>query len=395
MSEILNVLEKPHSDENISKKEYHSYSPYLQSFKPNDEIRITIQNQDLYVLPHESYINVTGTITLSTNTTTAVQDLAKLKNNCLAHLFDEIRYEINGVEIDRTRYVGLTTTLKNYASLNSQESKMLENSGWFEGLDKVLQKDSFNFSIPLKCLLGFAEDFNKILINCKHELILLMSKTMENSFYSDIGAAKFKLTINNIIWKIPHISLNDQAKLQMLNIIKSGNSLPISFRSWDCYTNPSLVDGTHHVWNVKLSANRERPRFAIIAFEENGKLITNNLANLKVHLNSESYPYADLNLKFDQDHFATLYDMYAKFQQSYYMRESHPLLTSTEFKNKAPIAIIDLSYQNETVKTGPIDVKVSIELSAASGRNTKAYCLLIHDRLVEYSPLTGLVHKIV
>jgi len=40
---------KPFSDDSISKKEYHSYSPYQQSFKPNDEIRITIQNQDLYV----------------------------------------------------------------------------------------------------------------------------------------------------------------------------------------------------------------------------------------------------------------------------------------------------------------------------------------------------------
>jgi len=35
---------------------------YNQTFKPNDEIRITIQNQDLYVLPHESYLNFQGII---------------------------------------------------------------------------------------------------------------------------------------------------------------------------------------------------------------------------------------------------------------------------------------------------------------------------------------------
>lgn len=52
MNEVLAVREKTYSDESISKKEYHTYSPYQQSFKANDEIRITIQNQDLYVLPH-------------------------------------------------------------------------------------------------------------------------------------------------------------------------------------------------------------------------------------------------------------------------------------------------------------------------------------------------------
>lgn len=395
MSDILNVNQKSQSDDNITKKEYHSYSPYLQSFKPNDEIRITIQNQDLYVLPHESYINVIGSITLDASTAATTTSQATLKNNCLAHLFDEIRYEINGIEIDRTRYVGITSTLKNYISLNSQESKMLENAGWFEGIDKILPNGSFNFSIPLKFLLGFAEDFNKVVVNCKHELILLMCKSMENSFYNKIGQEKYNLSIDSMTWKIPHISLNDTAKLQMLNVIKSGNVLPISFRSWDCYVNPSLLNGTHHTWTVKLAANRERPRYAIIAFEDNEKFISNNLANLKVHLNSETYPYDDLNLNFDRNRFATLYDMYAKFQQTYYMRDLQPLLTSTEFKNKAPIAIIDLSYQNESVKTGAIDVRVSIELSEPCKITTKAYCLLIHDRLVQYNPLDGLVHKIV
>jgi len=47
MNEILNVREKVYSDESISKKEFHTFSSYNQTLKPNDEIRITIQNQDL------------------------------------------------------------------------------------------------------------------------------------------------------------------------------------------------------------------------------------------------------------------------------------------------------------------------------------------------------------
>jgi len=62
MNEILNVREKAYSDESISKKEFHTYLSYNQTLKPNDEIRISIQNQDLYVLPHESYLNFQGII---------------------------------------------------------------------------------------------------------------------------------------------------------------------------------------------------------------------------------------------------------------------------------------------------------------------------------------------
>jgi len=60
VNEVLNVQEKVYSDESISKKEFHTYSSPNQTFKPINEIRVTIQNQDLYVLPRESYLNFRG-----------------------------------------------------------------------------------------------------------------------------------------------------------------------------------------------------------------------------------------------------------------------------------------------------------------------------------------------
>ena len=51
-----------------------------------------------------------------------------LGNNCVAFLFYEIRYELNGVEINRNRNVGITSTLKNYVSLTSGEDKNMENA---------------------------------------------------------------------------------------------------------------------------------------------------------------------------------------------------------------------------------------------------------------------------
>jgi len=72
--------------------------------------------------------------------------------------------------------------------------------------------------------------------------------------------------------------------------------------------------------------------------------------------------------------------MYCKFQTSYYNRSESPLLSPTEFKTKAPIIVIDLSYQNEI--SGPIDVRISIELAKPTIENVQVYCMLIHDRIV-------------
>lgn len=396
MSSIINVLGVPLSDDNIIKKDYHTYTPYLQSFNNNDEIRISIQNQDLYVLPSQSFIYVEGSVEdIDNKKLAATSANLRLKNNIVAHLFDEIRYELNGIEIDRTRHLGVSSTIKNYVSLMSMDAHVMENAGWNKIDDLNVLNGHFNFYVPLKVLLGLAEDFNKIMLNCKHELILLRSKSDDNLVYSTSSTEKPKITIKNISWRIPHVHLSDSSKINMIKIIQKGVNLPITFRSWDCHYNPQLATGTNHIWNVKLSASRERPRFVLVAFLRDNKFVNCDLTNLKVHLNSESYPYDDLNIKFGQERFAILYDMYVRFQQSYYMKEPNPLLTCQEFKNKAPIIVIDVSHQNESVTNGPVDIKIEFETGTNIPEKTSAFCILIHDRLIEYSPLTGLVRKVI
>jgi len=74
----------------------------------------------------------------------------------------------------------------------------------------------------------------------------------------------FKLEMTNITWKIPHVTSSDFANLKMYDIIKGGVNQPIAFRSWYSYANPTLGYGSQHNWNVKLSANHEKPKFVII-----------------------------------------------------------------------------------------------------------------------------------
>lgn len=70
------------------------------------------------------------------------------------------RYELNEIEIDRTRYLGITSKIKSYISLNAV---------WNEERD--LAPSLFNFCVPLNRLLGWVVIPNV----SKHDLILLRS----------------------------------------------------------------------------------------------------------------------------------------------------------------------------------------------------------------------------
>uniref|UniRef100_A0A1B0GCS8 Double jelly roll-like domain-containing protein n=1 Tax=Glossina morsitans morsitans TaxID=37546 RepID=A0A1B0GCS8_GLOMM len=120
-------------------------------------------------------------------------------------------------EIDRTRHLGITTEIKNFTSLNKRESENLLNAGWssFNNEELTIVSAYFNFCIPLKMLLGFAEDFKKMVVNSKHELILLRSKDDKRAITTTLANEQIKLSILNITWKMSHVQLADAYKLEV------------------------------------------------------------------------------------------------------------------------------------------------------------------------------------
>lgn len=402
MSDLLNISESPRYDESITRKAYHTYTPFIESYNINDVIRICIQNQDLILLPSESVLYVEGTLFDDKG---SANDNVQLTNNCVAFMFDEIRYELNGIEIDHVRNLGITSSMKNYISINPHESAMFRNAGWSITDNRALKISDglFNYCVPLAMLLGFAEDYKKIVPNAKHELVLIRAKTNNNSVATTIAGYQFK--INKIAWKMPHIALSDAHRLKLYQTIQGSRPIQMSFRSWDLYEYPNLPNSTHHIWRVKTSTQLEKPRFIIFALQTNkmnniketpSEFNHCKLSNFKVHLNSEVYPYDNLNVSYESNRYALVYHMYSKFQESYYGISSSPLLDSNKFKNVAPIMVVDCLHQSEVIKSGPVDVKIEFEtLNGGIVDNTSAFCLLLHDRLVEYSPLNGDVKKLV
>ncbi|KAJ8933441.1 hypothetical protein NQ314_013998 [Rhamnusium bicolor] len=115
----------------------------------------------------------------------------------------------------------------------------------------------------------------------------------------------------------------------------------------------------------------QTPRHAIIAFHKAGKgkiaadmsIFDNcSLQNIRIFLNSEIYPYNDLYLDYENNKFVTLHEMFANFQESYYLHKTtQPICNLMEFKSHAPLTHIDCSRQKETLQTGSIVMRIEFE----------------------------------
>ncbi|KAL6417620.1 hypothetical protein ACFW04_014423 [Cataglyphis niger] len=279
-----------------------------------------------------------------------------LGNNFIAFMFDEIRYELDGVEIDRNRNVGITSTLKNYVTISSDRTMIMRNAGWDA---QTNANGYFNFY------------YKRIVINARHKLILIRSRNDKNCL---IGNLALEPVINIF-------------KIQCMD-----------FRSLDFYEFPLLQGITKHSWATQL----EKPRYVVFAdrknvmSEETSRFDDCRLNNVKLYLNSECYPYDDMNLAFDKNRWSILYDTYQRFCKNYYgYMYLEPSLTVTQFLHNGPFVIIYYSRQNESVKSATVDVRLEFECKENVLMNTTAYCLIIHDCMIQYNPLTNVVRKMI
>ncbi|KAI4468137.1 hypothetical protein MML48_2g00013811 [Holotrichia oblita] len=139
-----------------------------------DEIRIVIPEIDRYTSPSESELVIEGKLRLSSDVSKN-SATASLIHDAEAFMFSHIRYIISGVEVDEVRNVGITSAMKEYFSYSPSYVNKLENCGWDVGTGKALimdTKGNVNICIPLKMLMGFAEDFKQVVMNVSQELVL-------------------------------------------------------------------------------------------------------------------------------------------------------------------------------------------------------------------------------
>jgi len=99
---------------------------------------------------------------------------------------------------------------------------ILRNAGWDA---QTTATGYFNFCVSLYVLLGFCEDYKRVVINTRHELILIRMRNNNNCLTGDPATEPtlelFKSTMPR---RMPHVLLSEINKLSMLRALESGLS---------------------------------------------------------------------------------------------------------------------------------------------------------------------------
>lgn len=398
----FDIYQPINTDESIVKVESRTYLPFIKSFNNSDAIEITVNRPDCWLLMYDAAIIIKGKLTRTQGT-----GEVKFVNNAGAFLFDSISYELCGTEVEMARDPGIISTIRGYLCYEDDNTKELQISSWNYPNNPAINTDgSFIFRIPVQHLFNFFKDYQFAMCG-KQTFRLVRSQNDNNAIKITHGSTKDstagKITIDSIELKVKHIYPNDVLKMDLLNAIRSNKTILMPFRKWEIHELPSLPSGgTKEIWAVKTSTEIECPRYIICCFQTNKKNNIDedptlfdhlNISDVRALLNSDIIPQENLHLNFDQNDYAEAFQNYINFAYSYGCKRKFPLLSFDEFKQKA-LHVLDCSRRDETFKSATIDVKVEIESLRGFPKNTRSYCVIVHDCVVEYKPLSEEVKKI-
>ncbi|XP_065654587.1 uncharacterized protein LOC136081217 [Hydra vulgaris] len=301
-SEVLNFTEMPIVDNGIERFEFPEYEPAARTNLNNTrEIRINIEQQDLFTLPSEAYLLFEGQLVKADGTAYANTDAVTLTNN------------------------GRATTMLGML-------KYLNDFQLAQGLNQLWYKDNSTTAV-LGDNPGDGDD---------------------DAIFKLASVALGKVNLNKVSLFIPHVISSDVEKISLYKSIESKVTLPVSFRARQCDTVPvSLANSFFLRLSVKTSS--ERPRDIIVPFQTNNDGDQNanasifdhcDLKNIYIMLNQERYPSVNDNLSFPNQQFSSAYRDAAGFNEKFYgMNEliTRSNITPSDYKDLYPLFIFDVS----------------------------------------------------
>ena len=427
MNSILRITDPILKDDSIDKYEDIAYEKIAGTNlnAPGQDIRLTIETQDIFTYPSESYLIVEGYLEKNVNPPNATEynrdtDLITLTNNGIMHLFKRIRYDLSGQEIENLVHPGQATTMLGLLKYPDDFSKSKGlNQLWYKDTNTnatignngnagfsvrrhyIFSSDPVGtFRIPLKHIFGFCEDYDKIVYGLKHNLTLTRNNNNDAIYRNNndtAGAAMVdgRVILTEISWFMPHVTPADQYKMELYKIIERKEKIPVGYRMLQC-DSASVPQAKKFSWRLSVKSSPEVPRFIIIGFQagksnnqqQNPSIFDNvDIINIYAMLNSTRYPTVDYNIDFAKNIFSRVYGDAAEFRSKFFNMDeliSNPNFTPLEYRLMYPLFLFDVSKQSEKLKYSTTDIQIKMDFKDNAPPNTQVYGVIISDRLINF-----------
>ena len=236
MESILDIKENYTEDDSIKSLETYAYQPISGTqLNGAGQISIRIENQDAFFYPKRSWLQIEGKLIKADNTNYVDADNVSLINNGLMHLFDNIKYELSGQEIESLYHPGCATTMLGLSkySKSFNDSQGLNgcwkldtslaaadaNTGFKSRHDYIIEKSNpkgtFRFAIDLEHIFGFCDDYDKVMYGFVHTLTLVRGASSNNAIFKNAAAAIGKIDIDKLSWMMPRLEPNEEKKYHL------------------------------------------------------------------------------------------------------------------------------------------------------------------------------------
>ena len=443
MADILQITEDIPVDDSIYEYEYKEYNPIVGTDLNRGSIVLTIESQDIYTHPAESFLVIEGQLAapvappLAGVGPYADADVVTLINNGIMYLFSDVRYHLASHEIEvlqnpghATTMLGLLKYLDDFTKSqglnqlwlpdtnidNNNEANKVENLGYKKRNEYIIQtsdpKGTFSFKIPLKHFLGFCEDYKKILYGMQQRLTLTRTNN-DNAIFRTAATDAGIVRLDKIRWFMPHVIPSDAYRLQLDKVIEKKEKLPVGYRMLQCDTSQVPTNQKSFTWRLGVKSSPDIPRFIIVGFQsdknnnqERNPAIFDHLyvRNIYVTLNAKRYPDTDYDNDFTKNQYSRIYGDASSFRKKFFNMDelvSNSGINPPDYKNLFPLYVFDVTKQSEKLKTSVSDIhiKAFFDNGPAGGinppANTMAYAVIISDRLFHFvsdgSKITNIV----
>ena len=445
MADILQITEDIPVDDSIYEYEYKEYNPIVGTDVNRGSIVITIEAQDIYTHPAESFLIIDGQLMKNNNNVYADGDHITLINNGMMYLFSDVRFHLASHEIEVLQNPGHATTMlgmlkypddfsksqglnqlwikdENKGEPEERKVQPTYNRGFSIRHEYIIKepnpKGSFSFKIPLKHFLGFCEDYKKVLYGMQQRLTLTRTGN-DDAIFRAVGVDVGKIKLEKIRWFMPHVIPSDAYRLQLDKVIEKKEKIPVGYRMLQCDNTQVPSNQRSFTWRLGVKSSPDIPRFIIVGFQtdKNNNQLSNPalfdplyLRNIYVTLNAKRYPDTDYNNDFYQNHYSRIYGDASLFRKKFFNMDeliSNPGIEPIDYKNLFPLFVFDVSKESEKLKTSVSDIHIKaffnphpnpnnvIPPPANPPDNTMAYAVIISDRLFHFvsdgSKITNIV----
>ena len=434
MADILQITEDIPVDDSIYEYEYREYNPITGTDLNRGSIVITIESQDIYTHPAESYLIVEGELIKGLRGVGGVlvryadADLATLINNGIMYLFSDVRFHLASHEIEVVQNPGHASVMLGMLKYPDDFNKsqglnqlwapdikkgtavLADNEGFKMRHEYIIKspnpKGTFSFKIPLKHFFGFCEDYKKILYGMQQKLTLTRTGD-DNAIFRADAADAAEINLKKISWFMPHVIPSDAYRLQLNKIIERKEKIPVGYRMLQCDNIP-VPSGAPFTWRLGVKSSPDIPRFIIVGFQTNknnnqraNPAIFNHcqVRNIYVTLNAKRYPDIDYEENFLINKHSRFYGDAATFRKKFFNMDeliSNPGINPVSYKDLFPLFVFDVTKQSEKLKTSVSDIHIKASFNGDNPpADTIAYAVIISDRLFHFvsdgSKITNIV----